>query len=193
MTDDTRYDSNGWGTEPTQNIAAARYTVDAPSWITGAVSTPMSPADGAFDAAAETVVAVVDTGGWAPGRHTLFVEGQDTRGNWGVPTAVFLWVSDSAIAGTVREGDTEVPVAGATVRLTGGGVEQEQTTGAAGRYAFAVLSNTHTLTASAAGYFPAVVTQVVALSGVTTTRDIALWPVHRYYLPLILKAGSGGA
>jgi len=93
VADDTRYDSNGWGNEPVQNIAAARYTVDAPSWITGVISYPMSPSDGAFDAAVETVQTIVDTTGWTPGRHTLFVESQDTDGNWGVPTAVFLWAT----------------------------------------------------------------------------------------------------
>lgn len=93
VADDTRYDSNGWGDEPVQSIAAARYTVDAPAWIAGTISYPMSPADGAFDAPVETVHAIVDITGWASGRHILFVESQDADGNWGVPTAVFLQVT----------------------------------------------------------------------------------------------------
>jgi len=191
VTDDTRYDSNGWGTEPFQNVAAARYTVDAPSWVTGVISYPLSPADGAFDAPVETVGAVVDTIGWTPGRHVLFVEAQDTDGNWGVPTAVFLWVTgviDSAVAGTVREGGSGVPIAGASVHLAGSGLEQEQTTGVAGGYAFAVFSGTYTLTASASGYLRTVLTQIVALSGVTTTQDVTLWPLNHHYLPLVVQS-----
>jgi hypothetical protein len=188
MADDTRTDSNGWGNEPVQDVAAARYTVDAPSWITGAVSYPMSSADGAFDAATETVQATVDTTGWTPGRHILFVEGQDAPGNWGVPSAVFLWVTgvpDSGIAGTVQDGDSGGPIEGTAVHLGGKYLEDDRVTGSDGRYVFSVLSGTYTLAASADGYLSTVLTQVVALSGVTTTQNITLWLGHRHYLPLI--------
>lgn len=87
---DTRYNSNGYGTEPTQNIAAARYSVDAVSWAAGATLTAMSATDGAFNASTEGVRATIDTTGWAPGRHLILVESQDAAGNWGVPSAVFL-------------------------------------------------------------------------------------------------------
>jgi hypothetical protein len=46
----------------------------------------------AFGAAAETARATVSTVGLPPGRHVLFVEGQDADGHWRVPTAVFLRV-----------------------------------------------------------------------------------------------------
>ena len=94
VADDTRYNSNGWGTEPVQNIVAARYTVDAPSWITGVVPYSMSPADGAFDSSVEPVWAVVSTAGWTPGRHVIFVESKDAAGYWGVPSAVFLRIPE---------------------------------------------------------------------------------------------------
>ena len=87
---DTRYNSNGYGTEPTQSIAAARYTVDAPSWAAGATLVSMSASDGAFSATVEGVRATVNTAGWASGRHVILVESQDAAGNWGVPSAVFL-------------------------------------------------------------------------------------------------------
>jgi carboxypeptidase T len=45
--DDTRYNSNGWGSEPVQTIAAAQYTLDAPSWA-GGVPVAMSASDGAY-------------------------------------------------------------------------------------------------------------------------------------------------
>jgi hypothetical protein len=87
---DTRYDSGGYGTEPTQNIAAARYSVDAPSWAPGAALHPMTATDGAFNAKTEGVRATIDTTGWSAGRHLILVESQDAAGNWGVPSAVFL-------------------------------------------------------------------------------------------------------
>jgi len=89
--DDTRYYSNGYGVEPTQSIAAARYSLDKPSWE---ISTtyPLSPTDGAFNATSESVRAEIDTSGWTPGQHTIFVESQDSAGGWGPPTATFLWV-----------------------------------------------------------------------------------------------------
>jgi carboxypeptidase T len=88
---DTRYGTNG-GTEASQTIAAARYTIDSPSWVAGTPTYAMSPADGAFSSTIEPVSAAVFTSGLAPGRHTLFVESQDSSGNWGVPTAIFLTV-----------------------------------------------------------------------------------------------------
>ncbi|SEU27012.1 M14 family metallopeptidase [Stigmatella erecta] len=89
--DDTRYGTNG-GTEASQAIRAARYSIDAPSWVSGTATYAMNPVDGAFNATAEAVQATVFTAGLAPGRHTLFVEAQDSQGNWGVPSAVFLTV-----------------------------------------------------------------------------------------------------
>jgi carboxypeptidase T len=92
VVDDTRYNSNGWGTEPTQSIATARYSVDKPSWASGATTFSMSAGDGLFNATSEGVTASVSTAGWTPGRHLIFVEGQDANGNWGAPTGVFLTV-----------------------------------------------------------------------------------------------------
>ena len=89
---DTRYNSNGYGTEPTQVIAAARYSVDTVSWAPGATLVPMSATDGAFSATTEGVRAVIDTAGWPVGRHLILVESQDAAGNWGVPSAVFLTI-----------------------------------------------------------------------------------------------------
>lgn len=89
---DTRYQSNGWGNEPTQRIQAGRYTIDGPSW-TRATKYPLIPNDGAFDAAIETVTATINTSGLSAGRHTIFVEGQDANGNWGVPTAIFITIN----------------------------------------------------------------------------------------------------
>jgi murein tripeptide amidase MpaA len=91
VADDTRYDSGGWGSEPAQPIAAARYSLDAPSWVTGTVTHPLAAADGTFSSTVEPITTALDTTGWSPGRHLVFVESQDAAGNWGVPSAVFVW------------------------------------------------------------------------------------------------------
>lgn len=91
--DDTRYDDNNWvGEEPVQEIAAARFSVDAPSWVSGTALFPLSPADGNFDSPVEDLQGTIDTSGWKPGGHTIFIESQDALGNWGVPNAVFLTI-----------------------------------------------------------------------------------------------------
>jgi carboxypeptidase T len=89
--DDTRFGTLG-GAEPTQPINAARYTVDAPSWVPGTPTFPIAAADGAFSSTVESLVASVNTSGLAPGRHTIFVESRDASGTWGPPTALFLTV-----------------------------------------------------------------------------------------------------
>lgn len=92
--DDGRFYSGGYGVEPTQTIQAVRYTIGQPSWITGTVSYPLAPVDGAFDAVNEQAYAVLDTTGWSNGRYLLLVEAQDANGVWGVPTAIFLEVGE---------------------------------------------------------------------------------------------------
>ena len=88
---DTRYKS-GSG-EPSQPIAAARYSLEAPSWISGTTQA-MSPADGSFNASLEGISASLNTTGLTVGRYTIHVESQDASGNWGVPGSGFLCVAD---------------------------------------------------------------------------------------------------
>jgi hypothetical protein len=91
VADDTRFGSVG-GTEPTQSITAARYSVDAPSWVPNTPVYALAAADGAFSSTQEQLVATLDTRSLAAGRHTLFVESRDSTGAWGPPTAVFFTV-----------------------------------------------------------------------------------------------------
>ena len=93
VADDTRYASGGWGDEPSQTIVAARYSVDAPAWISGTTTISLTAVDGAFNAASEAVHGLIDTTGWTPGRHLVFVEAQDADGNWGVPSAAFVTIT----------------------------------------------------------------------------------------------------
>jgi hypothetical protein len=89
---DTRFNNTN-GTEPVQNIAAGEVFVDTPPWAPGAVPTPMLATDGAFDETVEAAHATLDTTGWSPGRHILFVRGQDVPGNLGPVSAVFVTVT----------------------------------------------------------------------------------------------------
>ncbi len=89
--DDTRY-RNSNGAEPTQNIAAGEYYLDAPHWTAGAVAHYMAAAEGAFDSRSEQAIATIDTSGLAAGRHTVFVRAKDADDNWGAVGAIFLFV-----------------------------------------------------------------------------------------------------
>ena len=93
---DTRYENSN-GSEPTQNIAAAVYTIDALPW-SAPISDTMAAADGSFNSPVEGVSAAVNTSGLAVGRHTLYIRGQDAAGNWGAVSAVFLNVLDPAVS-----------------------------------------------------------------------------------------------
>jgi hypothetical protein len=91
--DDTRYESAGWGEEPSQSIIAARYSLDSPSWIAGTQTYPLLPVDGSFNGHVESLSGSIDTSSLSQGRHTIFVESQDAAGVWGVPSAIFFWVT----------------------------------------------------------------------------------------------------
>jgi carboxypeptidase T len=94
--DDTRYNNNT-GSEPWQTIAGAEYYIDVPPWASGPepFAYDMSPADGNFNNPVEAAEATIDTTGWSEGRHIIFIRGQDTDGNWGAFSAVFLYINNS--------------------------------------------------------------------------------------------------
>ena len=93
VANDTRYGASSG--EPVQNIAAARYSVDAPAWVTGTVTYPLRAADGAFDHPIESLQAAIDPSGLSAGRHIIFVESRDADGHWGPPAAAFVWIEDA--------------------------------------------------------------------------------------------------
>jgi hypothetical protein len=92
--DDTRFNNTN-GTEPTQNITAAEYYLDAPPWDGGS-AVPMAPGDGSFNSPVEGTSAAINTTGFTQGQHIIYVRGQDAAGNWGAVSAVFLYVDDNA-------------------------------------------------------------------------------------------------
>lgn len=89
---DTRY-SNANGTESSQAIAAAEYTVDTPPWAPGAVTHALNAADGSFNATSEGITGTVNTSGLPPGEHMVFVRAKDAANNWGAVSALFLTVA----------------------------------------------------------------------------------------------------
>ncbi len=100
---DTRYRQSN-GTEPTQNIAAAEYTIDTPPWETGAAPIAMSTSDGAFNATIENITAAVNTSSLTPGRHIIYVRSKDASSNWGAVSAVFLTIEGAANQAPVVSG-----------------------------------------------------------------------------------------
>jgi hypothetical protein len=97
-------DGRKYGTAPplpALPVAAARYSVDEPAWVARALTVAVAPGDGSFNGAREPLRATLDTAGWAPGRHTVFVEAQNSGGAWGVPTAVFVWVEPIRLDATL--------------------------------------------------------------------------------------------
>lgn len=89
--DDTRHSSYEGGI-PSQNITAYRYSFDKPSWIEGANPVTVNRNVGKPKS---DVMFSVDVSALEPGRHTLFVEGKDADGNWGIPTAAWFTVGSA--------------------------------------------------------------------------------------------------
>ncbi len=114
--DDTRYNSNGKGDEPVQTITAARFSIDFPSWVDGVTTYPLSATDGNFDNSVESLSTSIDTSALALGRHTIFVESQDSGGNWGVPSAIFLWIAgEDYLPGILPDQLTQVAHPGSVI------------------------------------------------------------------------------
>jgi carboxypeptidase T len=190
--DDTRF-NNSAGAEPTQTIAAARCSVDAPPWQT---PTPtfqaMSAADGGFDASAEAITIDLDTTGWTDGRHTVFCQAQDAAGAWGPVSAAFLWIMDPATAPTVA-GRVTLAVGGAPVSATIsiGGLVTVQSNPGDGSYSALIPAGTYdvTVTPDDPDLIPRTITDVVASAGATTTVDVAI----QAYTQMLAHDGEGGA
>lgn len=170
--DDTRYN----GGESTQNIGEARYSIDAQSWVTGTVTTPMTASDGTFDEKVEDIQATIDTTGLPVGRHLIFVESKDVSGNWGVPFAAFLYVMDPDISpviqGYVRDASNNMPVQ-AAVKASTFQTTSDPTTGF---YSMMVISGTYDVTAEAPNYVTASA-NVTAEDYQTVQQDFALQPI----------------
>jgi hypothetical protein len=71
-------------------IAAARYSFDTPSWVSGTITYTLGARDGILNSGQEELQAVLDLHRLKPGQHLIFVEAQDQNGHWGVPSAQFF-------------------------------------------------------------------------------------------------------
>ena len=91
-------DSRTSGAAAVETISAARYSIDTPSWIDGSAVFPLDAADGSLDSSSEMLQTAIDTTGWSVGQHIIFVESQDSAGNWGVPSAAFIWINANKAA-----------------------------------------------------------------------------------------------
>ena len=169
--DDTRYD----GAEPAQPIQAGEVYLDTPPWLGGA-AIALAATDGAFDATIEETVVTLATTGLAPGRHTLFVRGQDSDLNFGAVSAEFLHVIDPAVAptfdGTVRDAATGDPLA-ATLDL---GAFQLTSDAVDGSFSQQLPSGAYDVIVAAPGYTPATLSGLDLADFQTVTRNFLLLP-----------------
>ena len=87
--------NNANGTEPSQPIMAAEYYIDVPPWLSVPLpaSFSMNASDAVFDSPVEDVTALIDVSVYSPGRHIVFIRGQDADGNWGSFSAAFMDIS----------------------------------------------------------------------------------------------------
>ena len=84
------------GTEPSQAIAEIALYLDVPPWDSNAAPIALSPVDGSFDSVTESGSIDLDVGAMSLGRHVLYLRAQDTTGQWGALSSVFLQVVDEA-------------------------------------------------------------------------------------------------
>ncbi len=78
-----------------QPIATAAYYIDTPPWLTttNPISLSLTASDGAFDETIEAAQAELNLENLTPGRHTVFVHGQDADGNWGPFWAAWVTIA----------------------------------------------------------------------------------------------------
>ena len=177
--------NNSNGTEPVQSIATAEYYLDVPPWDTTSTPQPVPVAatDGAFDAPSEFVEAVIDTATLSPGRHIVYVRGQDADGNWGAMSAAFFYVmdgSEGAVTGTIIDASTGLPVGG-TVSVDGFGLSAGSDP-ASGAYSLTLPSGTWTVRAASPVHLPQLAEGVSVSQGELTSKDFSLTRAPRVLL-----------
>ncbi|WP_196137905.1 M14 family zinc carboxypeptidase [Aliikangiella sp. G2MR2-5] len=90
---DTRFSSRN-GTEATQNISGAEYTIDTPPWQSGAVAYSLNASDGSYNNKTESVTGAINTSNLSVGEHIVYVRSKDTSNIFGAVSAVFLKITD---------------------------------------------------------------------------------------------------
>ena len=79
-----------------QTIVTAAVYLGTPPWD-GGIPTTLSAVDGAFDEIREAVQGQVGTADMSPGRHLVYVRGQDADGFWGPVSAAFVELQDRGL------------------------------------------------------------------------------------------------
>jgi hypothetical protein len=79
-----------------QNVTAALASVDRLPWDPLAAALPVAATDGAFNASAEALSVQIDTSGWSPGRHLVYLQASDASGAAGAITAAFVDIEVAA-------------------------------------------------------------------------------------------------
>ncbi len=77
-----------------QTVAGAEFYLDTPPLVEGAEAIPVYAGNGTFDSVVEDTFGYASTEGLTPGRHIVYVRGQDDQGNWGPVSAAFFDVGE---------------------------------------------------------------------------------------------------
>ena len=181
LADDTRYSSDA-GVEPSQAIAAVEISVGRPFWDPAASPLPMTAVDGAFDSATEQAEVWLDGTEFQPGKNIIFVRARDSGSDWGVPTALFVYVrdgSEGAVAGSVTaEADGSPLFAQVRVSELGASVNSSPLDGS---YRIDLPPGSWTIEVQVEGYLPES-QQLTVATGTTVGFDAVLREIPRVIL-----------
>jgi serine protease AprX len=95
------------------------------------------------------------------------------------------------LGGTVADASDGTPIAGTALSVTlqaQPGLSWSATSDPTGSFTFTLPAGIYDLTAQAAGYVQGSITGVPIISGTITTQDLALDPLRRIYLPLLIAS-----
>ncbi|TDR16354.1 M14 family zinc carboxypeptidase [Marinicella litoralis] len=180
VADDQRY-VNGNGTEPTQNISQAHYSINTPPWDLAATTIDLLPSDGVLDSPQESFDVSIDTSGMSIGQHLLYFRAKDANDNWGAVSALFLDLVDPQtsphIQGVVRDINTLAPIVSAQVSINSYQVQ----TDVQGAYDLQVPAGQYALQVSAAGYLSTATFMVDVTPAQTSQNDFNLVPLVEIY------------
>jgi PKD repeat protein len=168
-----------YGSDALTPVAGAEYFIDTPG--ADGAGTAMTAADGSWNSASESGQAIIDTTNLSAGRHYILVHGKSNQGKWGPFTAIFLYIAQPGVSpvleGFVRDAANNAPLA-ATVKA---GTFQTTTDPATGYYSMLVISDTYSLSASAAGHATLTVNNIQAHNYATVQQDFYLNKVCTIY------------
>lgn len=78
-----------------RSISKAEYSIDEPIWKNTSDIRPFIDNDGALTSGTEVLSSQVDTSGLDLGRHIIYARAYDQNNNPGVPTAIFVTISNN--------------------------------------------------------------------------------------------------